>query len=315
MKKKEKERSRNFQFTINNYTKSNLKELKNISELLEKHDYICYGLEIAPETGTKHIQGYIQLNTPMTFQGLQKYFNLKDKKKELIKFHCEIARQSSDVNIKYTSKTRKEDLKSNEIWLEYGTPKQQGQRSDLSELKKLVFDDPKNSNQIIKNQDLNYQQLRYVETIQKYAFEHRNPENPPKVFWLWGASGTGKTKKVFDEFGIDNIYALSDFQWLGEGYKQQECYLIDDFRHNDIKFNFLLKLLDRYPFTLSFKGGSIPMNSPYIVITSNQSIQETFGGQLNIFEDLQQLFRRVNEFHILEINNIFFKDIQTLQDF
>jgi hypothetical protein len=70
-------RSRNYQITINNYTKTNLREFTKRAKALEKHNYICYGLEIAPTTGTKHIQGYIQLNEAMTYSALQKYFNLQ----------------------------------------------------------------------------------------------------------------------------------------------------------------------------------------------------------------------------------------------
>ena len=70
------QRSRNYQFTINNYTKNNLKQLSKLSIQLDNHNYICYGLEIAPKTGTPHIQGYIELNEGMTYTQLQKYFNL-----------------------------------------------------------------------------------------------------------------------------------------------------------------------------------------------------------------------------------------------
>lgn len=301
-------RARNWQFTINNYTKKNLKQLQTVSETLEKHNYICYGLEIAPDTGTKHIQGYIQLTNAMTFQALQKYLALT-KKEKLVKFHCEIARKSAKINILYTSKTRKEDLEPNEIWLQYGEPKQQGARSDLSELKEKIFSDPKSGSTIIENQDISYQQIKYIELVQKYAFKHRHPNKPPKVIWIWGDSGTGKTAKIFKDFETDDIFSLTDYNWLGEGYTQQSVYLIDDFRQHDIKFNMLIKLLDRYPFTLSVKGSSIPLNSEYIIITSNQSINETFGSPLNFFEDLEQLRRRVNEFNILELEN---KKIQEL---
>jgi hypothetical protein len=300
-----KKRSRAFQFTINNYTKKELSQIVKVLDSSDEHQYCCYGLEIAPETKTKHIQGYIYFKNPKTYKGFQKYFNIQRKAK-LLKFHVEPAFASVEKNQEYT---RKEG-----DWYEYGEPPKQGSRTDLKILKERVFSDPKSSSLIIENEDLSYQQVKYVELVQKYAFKHRNPENPPRVFWVWGESGTGKTKKVFDDFGPENVYSVTDFNWLGEGYKQQEVYLIDDFRHHDIKFNTLLKMLDRYPFTLSVKGSSIPLNSPTIIITSNQSIRNTFGGKLNVFEDLEQLERRVNEYHISELK-VPFQQIKTLQDF
>jgi hypothetical protein len=133
---------------------------------------------------------------------------------------------------------------------------------------------------------------------------------------VWGESGLGKTKKVYDEFGIENVFSVDDFQWLGENYLQQKVYLFDDFRAGDVKFNKLLKICDRYPVSLPVKGSHIPLNSSYIIITSNKSIQETFDFEKHI-EDVHQLERRVCEVHFSEIGDIPFSEFEkpTLQDF
>jgi hypothetical protein len=48
-------KTRNYLYTINNYTKKDLKKFIKLAESLEKHRYVCFGLEVAPTTGTKHI--------------------------------------------------------------------------------------------------------------------------------------------------------------------------------------------------------------------------------------------------------------------
>ena len=64
-------------FTIHNYTKEELKKFHQFAQSLEKHRFIAYGLEVAPDTGTPHIQGYVELNKSQRFTFLHKYFNIK----------------------------------------------------------------------------------------------------------------------------------------------------------------------------------------------------------------------------------------------
>lgn len=275
-----------------------LKQFKKVSSSLDQHQYICYGLEKGKE-GTKHIQAYIQLNNQMTFSALQKYFNLK-KKGKLDKFHIEPAKGSLKQNQKYTSKDGD--------WYEFGEPKNQGARTDIDQIREKLRENPKRARKMLREDDLNFQQVRYVETIQKYLFENRDPKYPPVVIWIWGESGSGKTHKVFETFDHDEVYVMSDPKWLGENYIQQQCYFIDDFRAEDIPFNVFLKMTDKYPYTLSMKGSSIPLKSKYIIITTPESIATTFSFQKD--EDLTQVTRRMHEFHISEIKDI---DILTLQ--
>jgi len=285
--------SRNYVFTVNNYTDKILRKMKKIAKSLEKHRYICYGLEVSPTTGNKHIQGYIQLNDRKKFTFLHEYFDLQKKGKQ-DKFHIEKAKGSVEKNQKYTSKTRDEDEVPNEIWIEYGTPTKQGKRTDLNDLKDKLRKNPKALRELIENDVVSTQQMRFVEGMQKYMFKHRSPKERPTVLWLYGSTGKGKTRLVYDSF--ESVCSVSDFKWPGNFYFQEECLLFDDFRKGDIPFHTLLKIVDRYPFTLAVKGSFVPLNSPFIVITSPQSIRNTF---IESFEDIRQLERRIpNEINL-----------------
>jgi len=256
---------------------------------LEKHSYICYGLEEAPETGTKHIQGYIELKDNQRFTFLHNYFDLKKKgKKE--KFHIQPAKGTAEQNKRYSSKDGN--------FFEFGVAKIRG-RSDLTELKTRVSENPSNIREIVKEDCNNYQQIRYAENLQKYYLEDRSPKKPPVVLWIHGNTGIGKTRLIYNSF--ESICSVSDYKWPGNAYQQQECFLLDDFRKEDIPFNTLLKIIDRYPFSLAYKGGFIAFNSPFIIITTPYSIEETYG---NIYEDLKQLKRRITKVINLEETEI-----------
>jgi hypothetical protein len=291
-------KSRRYCYTIHNYTKKDLKRFHKLAESLEKHRYICYGLEVAPDTGTPHIQGYIELNSAQRLSYLHNYFNFT-RNGEMLKFHIDIANGTAEQNRKYTSK-------ENDFY-EFGEPIKQGERNDLREIKEKIKENPKELKSVIDELGNNYQQLKYAESLPKYYLCNRNPNNPPTVYWIFGSSGVGKTKLVSDSF--DDICYVSSYKWLGTDYNQNECFLLDDFREFDLPFNTILKITDRYPFTLEFKGSQIPLNSPYIIFTSPKSIEQTF---LTTKEDLKQLHRRIVQINLDTADNIDDIDLKNL---
>lgn len=286
-------KSTRYCFTIHNYAKVELKKFHTLAESLEKHRYISYGLEIAPDKKTPHIQGYIELKSAQRFTFLHNYFSFKRKEK-ILKFHIEIANGTAEENKKYVSKDGE--------YFEFGEPATQGTRSDLKKIKEAIKLNPKNLKGVIDDHGNNFQQIRFAESLAKYYLPHRNPNTRPVVYWIFGNPGIGKTRLIFKNF--KDICSVSSYVWLGTNYAQNECFLLDDFRREDISFHTLLKITDRYPFTLEFKGGQIPLNSPYIIITCPKSIEDTFYFS---DENIKQLLRRVIQIHIrdeIEAENI-----------
>lgn len=288
---KEKDiKNRRFCFTVNNYTKVDLKHFHKLAKSLEKHRYICYGLEIAPTTNTKHIQGYIEFDIAQRFIFLQNYFNFKRGKK-FLKFNINIANGTAEQNKNYC-------MKDGDFY-EYGEPSTQGARTDLLDIKKMIKENPKKLNEIIDEHGNNLQQVRFAQAIQSIYLNDRDPNIPPVVFWIFGSAGIGKTKLVYDTF--KDICSVSSYDWLGTGYNQNECFLLDDFRWGNLTFETILKITDRYPYILYYKGSQIPLNSSYIIFTSPKSIDQTFN---STNEDLEQIKRRMVEINLDTIENI-----------
>ncbi len=114
-------RTRNWRITVNNYKPTDRNTLKN----LEIIRYGIAGYEIAPETGTPHIQGYIQTHNPYTRSALQK--NLQ---KAGIACWCGYADATEVRNTIYCSKEGD--------FIKWGTPLAQGQRTDIEGMLQLV---------------------------------------------------------------------------------------------------------------------------------------------------------------------------------
>lgn len=298
--KEENTKSRRYCFTVNNYTESDLKRFHKLAESLESHRYICYGLEVAPTTGTKHIQGYIELKSHQRYSFLHKYFKFK-KNKKILKFHIEIANGTVEQNKKYSKKEGD--------FYEFGEPTSQGSRTDLIEIKRLLKENPKDLNKIIDERVQNYQQLKFAQSMQPIYFRHRDPDNPPVVYWIFGSTGVGKTRLVYNCF--NDVCAVSSYDWLGTDYTQNECLLFDDFRVGNLSFDQVLRITDRYPLALYFKGGQVPLNSPFIVFTSPKSIGSTF---FAVKEDIKQLKRRVKEINLDTVADIDQIDLRYLDN-
>jgi len=85
-------RARRWVFTLNNYTPEDELRIQ-----MADVPYIIYGREIAPETGTPHLQGYLELcDRGSTLSAV--------KKKIGQRCHLEQARGSAEENIAYCSK-------------------------------------------------------------------------------------------------------------------------------------------------------------------------------------------------------------------
>lgn len=91
-----------------------------------------------------------------------------------------------------------------------------------------------------------------------------------KVFVFWGATGTGKSRAVHTSFPGVYVVFSDAAQWF-DGYEGHENVVFDDFNGFSVPISYMLKLLDRYPFTVQVKGGTANWRPRRIFLTSNLS--------------------------------------------
>lgn len=258
-------RLRNFVFTLNNYTDSEYDILLNN----EMFKYIIIGKEVGEE-GTPHLQGYAECKDQQTFDQIK-----------LIspRLHIEKRRGSQKQAIRY--------CKKDGDFVEKGEPKNQGHRTDMEFLKSMILNTEKSWDEILPEID-NYQQLRFAENLMKF----RKPKNnfkPKNVYWFFGPTGTGKTKKAFEEIGQNPFWISCDnLKWF-DGYVGQTHVIFDDFRKDFCTFHFLLRLLDGYPCKVPIKGGFVDWIPTHIYITSAYPPGKVYETR----EDVNQLHRRI----------------------
>lgn len=251
--------------TKNNPVPTDHDDLKKIP-----HKYIIWQLERG-EKGTPHLQIYIALAKPMRITALNKLF----------KAHYEPRYGTHEQAKAYCSK---EDTREEGPWTsgsDEGIPNR-GQRTDLEAVKMILdsgCDEP------IKKVQQNYfsSWVKYYKAFDIYHnqnAEQRDPNVPPKVIILWGDRGTGKSKKAFEIAPPPKGYWLTkpadpNQVWF-DGYSVGQTLVIDEF-YGWIKYEFMLRLIDRYPMDVKIHGSKIIFNSPLIIITSNRDPREWYG--------------------------------------
>lgn len=263
----EDKRSRAWVVTINNYTDEQYEDVK---EYISKTEYGIVGKEIGEQNGTPHLQIYFRLKNATTFKALKKRFPTA---------HIAAAKGNDEQNNKYCSKESE--------YYEHGTISQQGKRTDLDEIRDIIKTTGRMSDVVMVA--TSYQSVKMAEQILKYHEPKRDFK--PYVRWYWGAIGTGKTKNAIEIFGDEPYYTTMETAKWWDGYDAHKCLLIDDMRKNFTTFNNLLRILDRYAFSIETKGGTRQLLANHIIITSCYPPTEMFDTR----EDIQQLIRRIDE--------------------
>ena len=83
------------------------------------------------------------------------------------------------------------------------------------------------------------------------------------------------------------------YVWWWDGYEAQLEVILDDYRPAMCPFHELLRLLDRYPMKVEYKGGSTELQATTFVITTCERPELLWNGKTD--EMIDQLIRRLTE--------------------
>lgn len=266
-------RSRAWVFTYNNYTEESIQQIQKIKE---QAVYLIYGKEIAPTTGTHHIQGYTYFKEAKSFKTMQKIMPPGT--------HLEAAKGNALENKKYCSKENNYE--------EFGEIPSQGKRNDI-ELIREQINEGRGMREIVETAT-SYQSIRTAEIILKYKEKKRNWK--PEVIWIYGESGTGKTRMVYEKEPEIYRKTNSTGKWF-DGYDAHEAVLIDDVKDTTREYySLLLELLDRYDVQIECKGGSRQFLAKRIYVTSLWHPSALY----DKFHEAKEILRRIDQ--VIELN-------------
>lgn len=270
-------RSKSWVFTLNNYTEDELDELCSLFH--EEHaNYVILGLEKGQE-GTEHVQGYIELLEKVSLVAFKRLPGME-------RVHCEIRRGTAMEASTY--------CKKDDNFLELGNLQMPGRRTDLEAIRERIA----NGATALEIAESDFGKwCQYGKRFESYrALLNGKPRDFKSMVHVYtGATGTGKTRKVYEE--NENVYPVSVPTTKGgavwfDGYMGHDNVLIDDYR-GEYEFSFLLRLLDRYPMQVPVKGDFVNWRPKKIFITSNHPPREWY--PMLSDEDFAPLQRRLDQ--------------------
>lgn len=246
-------KSRGWNWVLNNYTHA---EVENIKDCLghEGLRYCIYGYEIAPTTGTPHLQGYCEFKNQVRMNIIKSVLGHR--------VSCKPVTEHKDKAIAYCQKDGH--------YTEFGTAsKGQGTRSDLIRLQ-ADLDAGDNMQSISTNHFGAF--LRSAPNIRAYRALHCTTDRkPPRMLVIYGPTRTGKTRRLLECLKGKSYYSLGKGEtgcwWTG--YDGHSHVLMDDIRGNWMTHGKLLRVFDETPLWIPVHGGLTPLVAEYFYISSN----------------------------------------------
>lgn len=217
-----------------------------------------------------HMHAYVIYNGPVTFGRVKRDFPTTT--------HIERCGGGHASNIAY--------IKKGGNWWEHGdAPSEQGERTDLSDIGRLIKEGKPLS--FIRD-EYPSQMIRYGRGIRELALSVKPPPwRDVEVHVYYGPTGTGKTRKAMSNPSVYKLNTNSNGTLWFDGYEGEEVLILDDF-YGWIKYGELLTILDGYPYRCQTKGGSVWARWSKVIITSNKPPADWYDGVLK-----DALFRRI----------------------
>lgn len=288
-----------FQLTINNPADYDLTHEKIKGILVNNFTtlkYFCMADEVG-EQGTPHTHIYVVFSSRVRWSKVKKHFDVA---------HIEIAKGSAQSNIEYIKKSGKWQASNKAETSVEGTfedwgeiPKQKGEKADMEELFEMINNGYSNAEILAFNNDYiqmidKLDKIRTTLLIEKYKNQRRLDL---KVVYIYGATGTGKTRGVLDKHGDGNVYRVSDYLHPFDSYNMQEVIAFDEFR-SGIRISDMLNYCDIYPIELPARYSNKYACYHTVYIISNWSLEEQYSEvQEKSPESWKAFLRRIHEVH------------------
>lgn len=291
--------ARKWSLVINNPNECGF-DYKAICEILMKFfpDYFCMADEIAT-TGTLHTHIFIYSHSPIRFNTIKSRFPIA---------HIEKAYGTAKENRDYVLKSGKwENSEKSETsvggsFYEYGEMPEEKEEKN-PQMSKLLdnIKDGKRTAEIIDDSPSLAFRVHDIDTLRQTLLSEAFTKNNRfiEVAYIYGASGTGKTKGIYDKHGAQDICRVTNYRSgkgiSFDGYNGQDVLVFEEF-NSQIPIEDMLNYLDIYPLYLPARYSDRIACYTKVYITSNIPLDEQYKDvQKNRLETWKALLRRIHK--------------------
>jgi hypothetical protein len=145
--------------------------------------------------------------------------------------------------------------------------------------------------------------------------EYREKWRDVITTYIFGATGTGKTRSVMDGHGYSNVFAVKNYKNSGlfDGYLGHEVLLLDEFM-SGIGITDMNNYLDGYPLTLPARYTARQACYERVYIISNVDLREQYRNEQMYHAEVWRAFlRRIH--YVVKFNHDGTKQTQFADDY
>lgn len=289
--------SRKWLLTINNpvekgYTHDKLIE---IMEQFKGVTYYCMSDEIGLETKTYHTHLFMYAPNGVRFSTIQK---------RIPNCHIDYCKGTAQQNKDYVFKegkyagTNKEDTRVDGMQYEHGDipVERQGRRNDIVDLYDMIANGMSDFQILDTSPDymLNLNQIRQTRQVIK-SEKFKNTFRQLTTTYIWGSTGSGKTRYVMEKYGYENVYRVTNYKHPFDDYRGQDIVLFDEFR-SSLPLADMLKYLDGYPVVLPCRFADTQACFTKVYFTTNIPLDKQYINiQRDEIESYKAFLRRIHK--------------------
>lgn len=312
--------SRKWQVTINNPDENGFyyDTIKTTLSLIRGSKlYWCFCYEEGDECKTTHVHIFLYRSSPFTAETInslfpcchrEKAFGTCSENRAYVLKDGPKFNKDFEGNYSYTDSTGKlhEGKNFSNTFEESGPcPEEHQGKSHSAE---LVIDLIKRGASDEDIVDAVPSCFRDLEKVQRTRSLYRDSEFKKKwrdlhVSYIFGKTGSGKTRSVMEQFGYENCYRVTDYKHPFDNYEGQDVIIFEEFR-SGIKHGDMLSYLDGYPLLLPCRYFNRQACYTKVFILSNIPIDQQYQG-INEPETIKAFYRRIHE--VVEIDSFGFR--------
>lgn len=202
-----------------------------------KIEYAIFGLEEAPDTGRKHLQGFVYWTNAVTGRGAQRRLGLASGE-----FHAESQRGTHAQASDYAKKDAEIIVAHGEI------PDPEDRPESAWDYILIMLENGATDSEIMRAYPAHFGRCKSGISAMRMELlaEKLNTWREVEVEYIWGPTGTGKTRGVLESVeSPQDVYRVTDYSHPFDGYRGQQTLLLEEFR-SSLPIEQMLVYLDGY---------------------------------------------------------------------
>jgi len=269
--------ARHWCFTLNHPSGDDEAHLGSLCDEIEAGHlrYLVMGREVG-ESGTAHLQGYLELKTPERLVWLRGHVHQYA--------HFEQRRGTREQARDYCMKDG--DWIETGVWRE----EERGRRRDIEAMVEAASEGKSFYDAACEDASVAAFPQAYTKLLEGRALANTPAWRQVKVVVKIGPTGCGKTRSAMSRWPACFLQDCTIVPLWWDGYEGQKILILDEFS-GQIPFHHLLRLLDGYPMRIPVKGAFTYGVWTEVIITSNHSVVSWYPK----VPDIAPLLRRITE--------------------